>query len=113
MRGPKQECTLQKDFPTATGTGSTPGWHPVQSFRGVLSPVSQREQKLADKDTEFREYLLSFRREDIAPRNHDEIKVDNRIVIGTRYYDIIASIQYPGRGEHWQLRLMDITDRRG
>jgi hypothetical protein len=111
MRGVQQTCVLEKNFPTASGTGSTPGWHPVQNFQGVFSPVSQSEQKLADKDTEFKEYILRFAKNAISPRNQAEIKGENRIKIGTKYYDIISAIQYSGRNKGWKLRLLDITGR--
>jgi transcription antitermination factor NusG len=111
MRGVQQTCVLQKNFPTASGTGSTPSWHQVQSFQGVLNPVSQSEQKLADKDTEFKEYILRFSKDAISTRNQTEIKGENRIVIGTRYYDIISAIQYSSRNKGWKLRLLDITGR--
>jgi hypothetical protein len=111
MRGGKQTCILEKDFPTAIGTGSTSSWHPVQNFQGVLSPVSQSEQKLADKDTEYKEYILRFAKDAISSRNQVEIKGENRIKIGTRYYDILSTVQHPGRNKDWKLRLLDITGR--
>jgi hypothetical protein len=111
MRGVKQPCTLEKNFPTASGTGSTPGWHPVQNFQGVLSPVSQSEQKLADKDTEYKEYILRFAKDAISSRNQTEIKGENRIKIGDRYYDILSTVQHSGRSKDWKLRILDITGR--
>lgn len=111
MRGRRTTCVLQKNFPTATGSGYTPGWHPVQSFHGVLSPVSQREQLLADADTEFNEYILRFAAEAIAPANHAEINAKNRISIGAKDYEIIAAEKFAGRGKHRKLRLLNVTGR--
>lgn len=111
MRGRRQSCTLEKDFPTITGTGSTAAWQPVQSFNAVLSPVSQKEQLLADDDTEFRDYILKFAAEAITPSNHEEINGKNRIKIGARYYNIIGRVQHTSRGKTWRLRLRDITDQ--
>ena len=110
MRGKKTICVLQTNNPTQTGTGSTPGWSDVQAFPGVLNPVSQTEQKAADKDTLFAEYTLLVGRNDIRLGNRDQVKVANRIRIGEKYYNIRGANEYTHRGRHWVLRLEDVTE---
>lgn len=111
MLGPKQTCTLQKNTPTATGTGSTASWAAVCSFQGVLMPVRQSEQSLADKDTEFKDYILFFDDLAVAESNHSEITNTRRILTNSRYYDIRGVAHYPAMDKHWELRLRDVTDQ--
>lgn len=111
MRGANSTCRLQKNTPTTTGTGSSDAWEDVQSFRGTLIQVSQSEQKIADKDSSFDAYTLHISKSDIQLGNRDEVKTENRIVIGARYYDIIGVGFQNIRGGKWTLRLKDITDQ--
>jgi hypothetical protein len=111
MRGTPSTCRLQKNTPVATGTGSSDSWADLQAFQGVLIPVTQSEQKLADTDTAFDEYTLHIRKSGIRLDNRDEIVNTNRIVIGQRYYDIAGVANAGIRGGMWRLRLRDVTDQ--
>ena len=111
MRGAKVTCRLQKNIAVATGTGSTASWSTVTTFRGALLPVSQSEQNLADKETEFKDHTLMFGKNAVPGNRHDEINGRNRIQIGAKYYDIRGAAQHPGRGKYWKVRLRDVTEQ--
>ena len=111
MRGANSTCRLQKNTPTATGTGSSDAWEDIQSFRAALVQVAQSEQKIADRDSAFDEYALHIAKSDIKLGNRDDVNTENRIVIGDRYYDITGVGFQDVRGGKWSLRLKDITDQ--
>ena len=113
MRGKRTTCRLQKATTTTSGAGTTYAREDVQEFYGILQPVSQNEQNLADAETPFNEYVLLVGYRSISAKNRSEIKNKNRVVIDTRTFNIVGVPEYSGRGRHWTLRLKEITGREG